>query len=50
MRELLAAGAATQEELLDIDRWVTARIVEAADFAVNSPLPEPETAFQGVFA
>jgi pyruvate dehydrogenase E1 component alpha subunit len=49
-RDLLAAGAASQEALLEIDRAARARIDEAAAFALDSPFPEPATALEGVFA
>ncbi len=50
VRDLLAAGVATREEILDIDRQAAAEIDRAVDFALASPLPTPESALEGVFA
>lgn len=50
VRELLAAGVATREEVLDIDRQAAAEIDRAVDFALGSPPPRPESALEGVFA
>jgi len=48
-RELVQDGRATPEELLRLDGEARARIDEAVRFALASPLPRPEEAFQDVF-
>jgi pyruvate dehydrogenase E1 component alpha subunit len=49
-RELVARGHATREELTARDQAARARIASAASFAIDSPMPKPESALEGVFA
>lgn len=49
-RELLAAGAATQDRVREMDREVQADIARASRFGVESPEPAPEAALEDVFA
>jgi TPP-dependent pyruvate/acetoin dehydrogenase alpha subunit len=46
----LKAGDASRDEIIALDRKVDAQMAEARKFAVDSPLPPPETALQHVFA
>ena len=50
VRDLLEAKAASQETLQRIDEQVTAQAKDACRYAVDSPYPAPETAFEDVFA
>ena len=50
VRKIVEAGAATREELAEIDGKVVARIDQAAKFALASPFPEPQEALNDVFA
>ena len=51
MREgFLKDGAASRDDITALDRKVDAQMAEARKFAVDSPLPPPETALQHVFA
>ncbi len=49
-RELVAAGYASREELMARDKDARARIAAAANFAIESPMPEPATVSNYVFA
>ena len=49
-RDLLAAGAATQDEILALDRAVRGEMARARTFALESPEPAPEAALEDVFA
>ncbi len=50
VRDLLAEGHLTRSEIVAEDQAARWRIEQAITFAVDSPLPLPETAEQGVFA
>ena len=50
VRRLVDAKRLSREEALAIDAQVSARIEAARRFAVESPLPDPPTAFDHVFA
>jgi pyruvate dehydrogenase E1 component alpha subunit len=47
---LVAQGIATQAEIDQVDQEEKARIVEAAEFARQSPFPEPSAIFDDMFA
>ncbi len=49
-RELVEAGFASRDELLARDKAARARIAQAAEFAVESPMPDPATVAEHVFA
>ena len=49
-REFIAAGLMSREELLALDGKVCAEVERAAQFAIDSALPEPRTAYDHVFA
>ena len=49
-RELLAAGVATREQVVELDAEVRAEMARASRFAVESPEPVPEGALADVFA
>jgi len=49
-RALIAADAATREEITALDAKVSARVEAGKKFAVASPLPAAETALRHVFA
>jgi acetoin:2,6-dichlorophenolindophenol oxidoreductase subunit alpha len=49
-RSLLKEGVASREEIAAIDAKVSGEMAAARKFAVDSPLPPPETALQHVFA
>jgi TPP-dependent pyruvate/acetoin dehydrogenase alpha subunit len=49
-RDIVAHEFATPEQLNARDRAARARIAAAVSFAIESPMPAPETAFTGVFA
>ena len=49
-RELITAGYASRDELMAHDQDARARIAKAADFAIASPMPEPTTVSNHVFA
>ncbi len=49
-RELAKGGAAPVRRMFALDDATRKRIATAADFAVKSPLPAPETALDHVFA
>ncbi|MCC6780690.1 MAG: thiamine pyrophosphate-dependent dehydrogenase E1 component subunit alpha [Hyphomicrobiales bacterium] len=49
-RELVAQGHATRDELCARDSVARERIAAAMTFAIDSPMPEPESALQRVFA
>lgn len=49
-RDLVAQGHATRDDVMARDLAARGRIAEAVTFAVNSPMPLPETALDGVFA
>lgn len=48
-RELIAAGHASQEDILERDEHARARITTAVLFATESPLPSPGTVSEHVF-
>ena len=48
--ELVAQGHASRNEVMARDAAARRRIAEAMTFAVESPMPAPETVFDGVFA
>jgi acetoin:2,6-dichlorophenolindophenol oxidoreductase subunit alpha len=48
-RGLLADGEITEEELTEMDARVSERLDEAREFALESPMPAPETALDNVF-
>ncbi|HEY4136192.1 MAG TPA: thiamine pyrophosphate-dependent enzyme [Alphaproteobacteria bacterium] len=50
VRKLLAGKAATQDEILAIDKRVTAEIEKARAYAEASPFPKAESAVLGAFA
>jgi pyruvate dehydrogenase E1 component alpha subunit len=50
VRKLIKEGAATRDEVTALDSDVNARMAAARKFAVESPLPGAETAFDHVFA
>jgi pyruvate dehydrogenase E1 component alpha subunit len=49
-KRLLDAGQATEESLRDIDREIKAKVTEAAEYAQNSPEPEPAELYTDVLA
>lgn len=49
-RELLQAGKAIQEQVIRIDKEIQEQMKQALDFALNSPMPHPSKALQGIFA
>lgn len=49
-RALIAAGAAEPEDLSAIDARIRRHMAEARDLALASPLPDPESALDHVFA
>jgi len=49
-RELVEAGNATRDELMARDKAARARIAAAADYAIASPMPDPATVADRVFA
>lgn len=50
IRNIVAAGTAKREELVDIDAAVVQEIDRAAKFALASPFPDPQEALTDVFA
>jgi pyruvate dehydrogenase E1 component alpha subunit len=49
-RELLAAARLEQKELLAMDEGINDKMEEARSLAIESPLPQAETALEGAFA
>jgi pyruvate dehydrogenase E1 component alpha subunit len=49
-RDLVGAGIVTKAEFHALDRDICGRVDAAAKFAVDSPFPEPRSAFDHVFA
>ncbi len=49
-RELQADSHLTQEKVLELDKRVSDNMETARSFAIASPLPQPESALEGVFA
>jgi TPP-dependent pyruvate/acetoin dehydrogenase alpha subunit len=49
-RELVAVGYASREELITRDKDARTRIAAAADYAIASPMPDPATVSNHVFA
>lgn len=47
---LLAEGAASEEQLADIEREVNDEVADAVKFALDSPLPEPDALWQNMYA
>lgn len=50
VRELVAAGVASREELAAVEQEVLSDIAQAVQFALASPYPEPQEALRDVFA
>ncbi len=50
IRELVAAGVATREQIAEVEKSVKAEISQAVQFALASPFPEPAEALRDVFA
>lgn len=50
VRDLLAGGLVEPDRLLDIDQRIRTSMDEAVQFALDSPYPAPETAFDHVLA
>jgi pyruvate dehydrogenase E1 component alpha subunit len=48
--KLLDDGVITEEELEELRADVNAELEEAVEFARESPLPEPEEAYEGLYA
>lgn len=49
-RHLVRLGLATQEELSEVAARIEERLNQEVDFALASPMPPPERAFEGVYA
>lgn len=49
-RKLLAQGTLTRDALVELDRQVREEAAAAAQFALNSPLPAPESVFEFAYA
>lgn len=49
-RELVAASYATLDDLMARDKVARERMIAAADFAIASPMPDPATVAEHVFA
>ena len=49
-REFIDAGLMSRQALLDMDRKVCEDVERAAQFAIDSPLPAPQSAYEHVFA
>jgi pyruvate dehydrogenase E1 component alpha subunit len=49
-KELLKAGILTERKLKEIESEVMAMIEEAVTYAVESPLPAPEDALEGIYS
>jgi TPP-dependent pyruvate/acetoin dehydrogenase alpha subunit len=49
-RKLLDRGTLTRERLIEIDNTVREELAGAAKFALNSPLPKPESALEYAYA
>lgn len=50
LRKLLRGGGISKEEIVAMDSRVSERIAAARRFAIESPMPSPETALDDVFA
>jgi TPP-dependent pyruvate/acetoin dehydrogenase alpha subunit len=48
-RELLTAAHLKQKDVLAVDEEINGRMEEARSLALESPLPQAETALEGVF-
>ena len=48
-RHLLTTGLATEDELKEITAKIDAQLNQEVDFALASPMPPPERAFEGVY-
>jgi TPP-dependent pyruvate/acetoin dehydrogenase alpha subunit len=48
-RHLLGGGLAKEDELKEIVAKIDAQLNEEVDFALASPMPPPERAFEGVY-
>lgn len=48
--DLVAAGLASPDQVLSVDGEATAEMARAVEFALESPYPRPEEAFDDVFA
>lgn len=49
-KKLIDQGVIIEAEAVAVEEEVKKELVEAVDFARNSPLPEPETAMEGLWA
>ena len=49
-RKLLEQGALSRDALIDLDRQVRDEAAQAAQFALSSPLPAPESVFEYAYA
>jgi TPP-dependent pyruvate/acetoin dehydrogenase alpha subunit len=49
-RHLLGNSLATEDDLKGITAKIDAQLNEEVDFALASPMPPPERAFEGVYA
>ncbi|MFQ5827023.1 MAG: thiamine pyrophosphate-dependent dehydrogenase E1 component subunit alpha [Dehalococcoidia bacterium] len=49
-RRLLEAGLLTRQDMEEIDAQVLSQIEDAVSFALESPLPDPQDALEGVFS
>ena len=49
-RHLIGNGLATEDDLKAITAKIDAQLNEEVDFALASPMPPPERAFEGVYA
>ena len=50
VRRLLRSRLATREAVLALDGAVNERMAKARRFAIDSPMPDPRTVFDHVFA
>ncbi|MEK7353220.1 MAG: thiamine pyrophosphate-dependent dehydrogenase E1 component subunit alpha [Chloroflexota bacterium] len=48
--KLLAASALTESQIKEIDGQIMARVEDAVKYALDSPLPAPEDALEGVYS
>ena len=49
-RHLVATGLASEDELAAVAAKIDAELIAEVDFALASPMPPPERAFEGVYA
>ena len=50
VRELLSSEVVAPDSVLALDAEVTSRTQDAVRFALDSPYPDPEGAYDGVYA